>query len=119
VNITPIFAAPTLTDLPEASRGSRLVALDMSIVMLLIGLIVVSIIVWAVFIRGPRKHPEEINRPKLGTNPNPNVTITEDGRERHKKKHRQRRRDHRQRNPTLDQTGGLPPPRDPQESPSV
>ena len=47
--------------------------------------------------------------------PNPYVTVTEDGRERHKKKRRERRRDHRHRNPTLDQVGGLPPPRDPHQ----
>lgn len=120
VNIAPIFAAtPSIKDLPDFSRGSRLVASDMTIVLLLIGLLVVGFFVWAVFIRGPRKHPEEANRTKLGSNPNPNVTVTEDGRERHKKKRRLRRRDHRQRNPTLEQTGGLPPPRDPQESPTV
>jgi hypothetical protein len=118
MNISPILAA-TLTELPDVSRGSRLVAWDLSIVLLLVGLVVTAIVVWAVFIRGPRKHPEEVNRTPLGANPNPYVTVTDDGRERRKKKRRERRRDHRQRNPTLDQTGGLPPPRDPQESPSV
>ena len=47
------------------------------------------------------------------------VTVTEDGRERHRKKRRSRRREHRQRNPTLSQTGGLPPPRDPEQSPTI
>lgn len=119
MNISPIFAAPTLNDLPDFSRGSRIVANDLTIVILLIGGLVLAIIAWAVFIRGPRKHPEEVNRQPLAANPDPYVTVTEDGRERHKKKRRVRRRDHRQRNPTLDQTGGLPPPRDPHESPSV
>ncbi len=119
MNISPIFAAPTLNDLPDFSRGSRIVASDLTIVLLLIGALVLCLVVWVVFIRGPKKHPEEANRPVLGATPNPYVTVTEDGRERHKKKRRVRRRDHRQRNPTLDQTGGLPPPRNPHESPSI
>jgi hypothetical protein len=36
-----------------------------------------------------------------------------------RKKKRQRRREHRQRNQTLAQTGGLPPPRDPEQSPTI
>lgn len=119
MNLIPILAAPTLTDLPEYSRGSRLAANDMALVVGSVGLLVLGIIVWVVFIRGKRKHPDEENTPKLNANVKPAVTITEDGRERHRKKKRVRRRDHRQRNPTLDKTGGLPPPRDPQESPSV
>lgn len=34
-----------------------------------------------------------------------------------KKKRRQRRRHHRKLNPTLAQTGGLPPPREPNQPP--
>jgi hypothetical protein len=122
MNIWPILAAatpPTLKDLPDSSTGSRLVASDLSIVMGLIGLLLVALVVWAWFIRGPKKHPEEANRGSLQSNRKPEVTVTDDGRERHRKKKRVRRRDHRHRNPTLDQIGGLPPPRDPQESPSM
>ena len=119
MSILPIFAAPTLTDLPEYSRGSRLVVSDMTLVLGAIVLIILGLVFWVVFIRGPRKHPDEQHEPQLEANSKPAVTITEDGRERHRKKKRMRRRDHRHRNPTLDQTGGLPPPRDPQESPSV
>ena len=35
-----------------------------------------------------------------------------------KRKHRQRKRHHRQHNPTLAETGGLPPVRDPDEPPA-
>ena len=123
MNIWPILAAatskaPTLNDLPDYSRGSRLVVSDMTLVLGLIGLLVTALVVWAWFIRGPKKHPDEDHRPNLQPS-KPDVTVTEDGRERHRKKKRVRRRDHRQRNPTLDQVGGLPPPRNPQESPSV
>ncbi len=37
------------------------------------------------------------------------TTVTEDGL--HRRRKRRRRRDHRQRNPSLSETGGLPPPR--------
>jgi hypothetical protein len=124
VNIWLILAAastpaPSLKDLPDYSRGSRLVVSDLTLVIGLIGLIVTALVVWARFIRGPKKHPDEDHQPNLQSNVKPAVTVTEDGRERHRKKKRVRRRDHRHRNPTLDQVGGLPPPRDPQESPSV
>lgn len=124
MNIWPILAAaanqptPTIKDLPDYSRGSRLVVSDMTMVLGLIGLLVVALVIWAWFIRGPKKHPDEVHTPNLQPS-KPDVTVTEDGRERHRKKKRVRRRDHRHRNPTLDQVGGLPPPRDPQESPSV
>ena len=115
----PLIFAATLNELPEHARGSRIVASDMTLILGAIALLVAAIFVWVAFIRGPRKHPEVRNRKVLEAKPNPNVTVTEDGRERHRKKRREKRREHRQRNPTLDQTGGLPPPRDPQESPSV
>ena len=123
MSIWPILAAatadaPTIKNLPDYSRGSRLVVSDLTLVLGLIGLIVAALVVWAWFIRGPKKHPDEAHRPNLQPS-TPSVTVTDDGRERHRKKKRVRRRDHRQRKPTLDQVGGLPPPRDPQESPSV
>ena len=124
MSIWPILAAAavaptTIKDLPDYSRGSRLAFSGLSVILGILGLLLVGLVFWARFIRGPKKHPEELNRPELKSNLNPSVTLTDDGRERHRKKKRVRRRDHRQRNPTLDQVGGLPPPRDPQESPSV
>jgi hypothetical protein len=123
VSIWPILAAaatspPNLKDLPDYSRGSRLAVNDMALVFGLIGLVVAALVIWAWFIRGPKKHPDEAHQPNLQP-AKPSVTVTDDGRERHRKKKRVRRRDHRLRNPTLDQVGGLPPPRDPQESTSV
>jgi len=112
---TPIFAASPL-DLPN-TKVPGLVAVDMILVIGLAALLFGGLISWIVFVRGPKKHPSE-NRdlPKAHT---PAVTITDDGLERHRKKKRSRRREHRQRNPTLSQTGGLPPPRGPEESPTV
>ena len=107
--------APTLKDMPDQSRGSRIVASDMTLLLLSVGAVVGVILFWVIFIRGRKEHPEVASRKPLEAKPNPNVTITPDGRERVRKKRRERRRDHRHRNPTLDQTGGLPPPRDPRE----
>ena len=115
MNLPIVLAAQTLKDLPEHAPGARLVASDMSLILGSIVLLVGALLFWVIFIRGPKKHPEVANRKPLEAKPDPNVTLTEDGRERHRKKRRERRRDHRQRNPTLDQTGGLPPPRDPRE----
>ena len=123
MSILPILAAaatkaPNLKDLPDYSPGSRLAVNDMALIFGLIALVLAALVIWVWFIRGPKKHPDELHRPNLQPS-KPSVTVTEDGRERHRKKKRVRRRDHRQRNPTLDQVGGLPPPRDPQESPSL
>lgn len=41
----------------------------------------------------------------------------DDGHSRHRKRRRKRRRDHRPRNPTLAETGGLPQPRSPEAPP--
>ena len=46
---------------------------------------------------------------KSGGEKKSTTTITKDGR--HRRRKRRRRRDHRQRNPSLSETGGLPPPR--------
>ena len=111
-----ILAAQTAKELPELTPGSRPITSDITLLLGAIGGVVLLVLLWAIFIRGPKKHPEDRDRKPLGANPNPSVTITEDGRERVRKKKRVRRRDHRDRNPTLAETGGLPPQRDPQES---
>jgi hypothetical protein len=112
----PMLAASLPIDLPN-KKVTSMFASDLILVIGLAALLFGGLISWIVFVRGPRKHPSE-NRslPKPHT---PSVTITEDGRERHRKKRRARRRDHRSRNPTLSQTGGLPPPRDPEETPII
>jgi len=114
-----LLAAVGGLDLPQSSKVPALVASDLILIVGLGALIFGGIITWVVFVRGPRKHPsEKHSAPKV----NPAVTVTDDGRERHRKKKRVRRRDHRQRNPTLSQTGGLPPARSeeaPAETPAI
>ena len=107
--------APT-QGVPEVGPGTKPFAPDLTFLLMVAAGIGVLLVLWAMFIRGPKKHPEEKNRKPLGVTAKPDVTVTEDGRERHRKKKRVRRRDHRERYPTLAETGGLPPPRDPRES---
>lgn len=116
-HVAPVFAAALSMDMPKTTKVPGLLASDMILMIGLAALLFGGLISWVVFVRGARKHPSE-NRtlPKAST---PAVTITDDGRERHRKKRRSRRRDHRQRNPTLSQTGGLPPPRDPEQEPII
>lgn len=75
------------------------------------------IFIWVVFIRKPhrrhhRHHHHHSHR--FGMNPDAEVD-DDDGEEEegqdHKHRHRRRRREHRTRNPTLAETGGLPPVR--------
>ena len=108
-----LLAASGGLDLPTNSKVPGLVASDMVLIFSLATLIFGGIIAWVVFVRGPKKHPSERRPPPASAPPKVNVTITEDGMERVRKKKRARRREHRQINPTLSQTGGLPPPRDP------
>ena len=116
MSIAHILAAQTPEALPELTPTSRPIASDITMLLFAIGAVVIAVLFWVIFIRGPKKHPDESDRKPLGVTTKPDVTMTEDGRERHRKKKRVRRRDHRERRPTLAQTGGLPPPRDPQES---
>jgi hypothetical protein len=112
INLAVILAA----DLPAAqpTRVPRLVASDLVVILGLAGLIFVLFIAYLVFIRGSKS---EIQAPRRSHNDEITPSDESNGGHRRKRK-RVRRRDHRQRNPTLSQTGGLPPPRDPQQSSS-
>lgn len=67
-------------------------------VILVIGLLVVALVAWALFLRrGPRN-----SRARL---------LTEDEPSSGRRRRRHRRREHRPTNPTLAETGGLPPPK--------
>jgi type VI protein secretion system component VasK len=69
------------------------------------------IVVWAAFIRKkPREHSSQHHhrhRPATQSEAVSQETAEEPGRERRRR--RRRRREHRPRNPTLAETGGLPP----------
>jgi len=117
----PIFAATTvqsaIDQLPVQPAPRTLLGMRLSDMMLLIGialLLGVALLIWAVFIRGPKDLRDE---PKYHSRKY--VEERDDGTIRKRKKHRRRRRDHRQRNPTLAEVGGLPPLKSDSTSPPI
>lgn len=68
---------------------------------LVVSLIVLALLVWAVFIR---RRPKSRKRGIILDDGNP-----ASGEESGKRRRRRRRREHRSRNPTRAETGGLPP----------
>jgi hypothetical protein len=103
---TPFLAAQNTLDqlgvqaAPRNLLGMR--ASDMILIMSIAVMLGLALIIWAVFIRKP-KEKERVYHSR------PYVEERDDGTIRKRKKHRRRRRDHRQRNPTLAEVGGLPP----------
>jgi hypothetical protein len=63
--------------------------------------------------RGAKEEAERPRAPTQAPRPEKREGATE---HRHRRRKRRRRRDHRPRNPSLQQTGGLPPPR-PEDQP--
>lgn len=71
-----------------------------------VGVIVVGFIIWAVFLRRP---PEEFSGWGPSHSKYQPPAPAGEGSETHRRRRRRRRREHRPRNPTLAETGGLPP----------
>jgi hypothetical protein len=113
LNFVPIFAANQVQNpldqlgvqpAPRNLLGMR--ATDMLLIIsitLLLGLILLA---WAVYFRKPKAE-----RGPRNFNSRPYVEERDDGTIRKRKKRKRQRRDHRQRNPTLAEVGGLPPPK--------
>lgn len=83
---------------------------EIIILLVAIGVIVLLIVVWAVFFR---RSPDELGGWGPGRSSHsykPQEETGGSGSRRHRK-WRRRRREHRPRNPTLSETGGLPPAR--------
>jgi hypothetical protein len=99
-------AAPEVT--PEDLKTARTAAqgLQFSDLLLIIAvalLLLTALVCWAIFIRKPGAGEKHTYKSR------PTIQETEDGRIRKRKKHKRLRREHRQRNPTLSEAGGLPP----------
>lgn len=109
-NLTPIFAAAVnnpFDQLPVQPAPRTLLGMRVSDMMILIGialLLALALLLWAVFIRKPRRESSE-----RVYNSRQYVEEREDGTIRKRKKRKRHRRDHRGRNPTLAEVGGLPP----------
>jgi hypothetical protein len=106
------FAAivtPRLT--PRVSEPDHRFSVNDMLIILSVALgTALLIVVWAVFFR--KKKEEEYEYPESEEY---NYEKSS-GERRRRRKRKRRRRDHRPRNPTLEQTGGLPPPR-PEDQP--
>jgi len=106
-----ILAATTFREqVNAATHGTRVSSRDV-LTALTVGLVVGFLIVIWVYFRFRKKRQHE-DRERMGRKivaPAPS-TDSESG-ERRRIRKRRRRRDHRPRNPSLHQTGGLPPQR--------
>lgn len=75
-------------------------------------------VAWLVYVRGPKSDISPARRVYKGHPAPPPVEVKEAEGEkqsrRNRKKKRTRRREHRARNATLSETGGLPPPKGPE-----
>lgn len=120
----PFLAAVSTPELPpEVANGrapgpgqlSGMHFGDLLIVLIVAILLMTALICWAVFLRKPRS---EQGRTRIHKS-RPTEEVTEDGTIRKRKRRKERRRDHRTRNPTLSETGGLPPPRTEPPNPHI
>ena len=104
-----------IEELPPALHPSpsRLPTYYLTDILLIVGgavLIMIGLIVWVVFIRGP-KQPGGSRRIYKYSNPAVQFADPNSRHNRKRKRRKKRRREHRGRNPTLSQAGGLPSPR--------
>ncbi len=113
--LQPLFAQDILnTDVsPGASRWMGLSLTELMMVLGAVSVVTLCIFIWAAYIR---KRPRERShrhhhRSHSQADPNgkPASFESEQDSERRYRKKRRRRREHRPRNPTLAETGGLPP----------
>lgn len=116
--LLPILAqvelgAPTPTKASKFVIGDPLLILGAAALIFAIGIFYIAVI------RGPkqqnRRRIYKSERSSSEGSDSDSESSSDSGSEngRRRKKKRTRRREHRQRNPTLAQTGGLPPPKNP------
>ena len=98
----PASMQPSVTRLPTYYLTDILVIVGGAVILM------VGLILWVVFVRGSKQPGNSRRIYKYSDDPNPG-SVSAHGHHRRKKKHKRRRREHRGRNPTLSQTGGLPP----------
>jgi hypothetical protein len=119
--------ALTLDEIRSATAPvGKSTGLVLSDVLLILGAVLaisLGLFVWARYIRKPRQErsrPYEIPTPQTVPQDDSDEGGSTRSHSRHRRhRRRHRRRDHRKRNPTLAEAGGLPPARDavPPESP--
>ena len=79
-----------------------------------LGLVTLAVLIWVLFIRKPRRrhHSHQHHSHEFGMNPGAERETESGEAPSRRRKWRRPRRPHRPRNPTLAETGGLPPVRD-------
>ena len=103
--------------LPESWHWMGLTLRELLTVLGAVGLVTLPVILWAVYLRkGPgrrshRHHHHHQSREVTTSSESPEDPDGDSSAEKRYRRKRRRRRDHRPRNPTLAETGGLPPVR--------
>jgi hypothetical protein len=112
-NLWPILAANQVQNpldqlgvqpAPRNLLGMR--ATDMLMIIAITLVVGLVLVIWAVYIRKPKAERHERDYKSR-----PYVEELDDGTIRKRKKRKRLRRQHRERNPTLAEVGGLPPPK--------
>ena len=104
-----------LEDLPGSKGWPADAQLDVFVVIGAVALIILLALIWAVAIRKPRRRHHHHHHHHQGSHQwgmNPDADLDDEAGQDDKPaetRRRRRRRDHRSRNPTLSETGGLPP----------
>ncbi len=107
-----VLAQVSLDDLPATKTVPG--EMDIYIVVGAVVLIVLLALVWVIVLRKPRRHHRHHHYHSSSRTPgmSPQAGVdnpSEDGDKPGESRRRRRRREHRKRNPTLAETGGLPP----------
>lgn len=120
MNILPLLASASDLGISAPTKGSRIVASNLVLMLALALLIAGVFIAYIVFVRGSKSEIQIPSRRIHADDEEDSSSSSSEKEEgRRRKKKRTRRREHRHRNPTLSQTGGLPPSRDSDPSPST
>ncbi len=99
-----IAVGPNIPELPQGPGGGPGSGGTVAVVLMAILGVALLVVLWAVFLRKPARANER-GRLVPSSGKGTDESTSESG---HR---RRRRRERRGRNPTLSQTGGLPPPR--------
>jgi hypothetical protein len=107
------FAAAEVFDrqVKQATQTGRFDTRDALTAISISAAVGIMLFIWAYF-RYRKKEGVKASRDEAKREREPVQTLSDGGEpERRRKRKRHRRREHRPRNPSLQQTGGLPPPR--------
>lgn len=108
----------TTPQIPGAARTTPpLLSRDAAMILAIAGGLALLLFIWAFFLR-KRRHPDPHMR-VIQDSPIPGPNNSNNHRRRHgRRRHHRRQHSHEmKRNPTLQETGGLPPPRPESEAP--